>query len=186
MLTVNAVTFERIPPSPDDRTFREIVKKTIDSARTEIIVAAGELGSYGFSELRQAAHEALARGVRVRVYASAAPPDFVDELRQRGAEVYIGETRIKDHYMVVDRETLIVSEKAEVGKPTESGTREARVYKNNPAVSREIREFFENLLRSDFMKRARKESKIGAFADAVFEAFVPSYGKPAKEPRIDA
>ena len=181
------MTFERIEVSPKDKSFRKIVKWAIDSARCEIIVVAGELGSYGFPELRQATIDALARGVRVRVYATnAAPADVVTEIKRLGGEIYIGEIRVKDHYLVVDRETLVVSEKAEIGRPTDVGTRKARVYKNNPKWAQKILTFHDDLVRNDFMNRMRRESKIGAFATAVFKMFAPSYEKPIKEPEISA
>lgn len=181
------MTFERIEPSPEDKNFRKIVKWAIDSAKCEIIVVAGELGSYGFPELKQASTDALGRGVRVRVYATiAAPADVVDEIKQLGGEIYIGEIRVKDHYLMIDRETLVISEKEEIGRPTDVGTRKARVYKNNPEGAQKILTFYDDLIRSDFMNRTRRESKIGAFATTVFRMFVPSYEKPIKEPEITA
>jgi len=181
------LTFERVEASPEDKNFREVVKSAIDSAKTEITVIAGELGSYGFPELRKAALDALARGVRVRVYATtAAPADVVEEIKRLGAETYIGEIRVKNHYLIVDRETLVVSEKAEIGRPTDIGTRKARVYKNNYEETQKIQTFYNDLVRSDFMNRTGRESKIGAFATKILRTLVPSYGKAVREPEMNA
>jgi len=180
------LSFERIPPSPLDEKFRKTVKEALDSGRNEIIVIAGELGSYRFPELKQAAQRALARGVRVRVYATkAAPSEDVAEIRKLGGEIYIGKIRIKDHYLIIDRNTLIVSEKEDIGRPSKIGTRGGRLYKGKPKVAKRTVTFFDDLTRNDFMKRTREKSRIMAFADAIFSAFIPNYAKPLKEFKID-
>lgn len=179
------MTFERIEASPNDAQFRKSVKSVIDSAKREIIVVAGELGSYGFPELKEAAIAALKRGVRVRVYATiAAPVDVIDEIRKLGGEIYIGQIRVKDHYLMADRKMLVVSEKEQVGKPTEIGTRKARVY-DDPEKATEVVEFLDDLIRSDFMDKATKESRSGALVSSILRALVPSYAQPVKEPRVD-
>jgi sugar-specific transcriptional regulator TrmB len=179
------VSYERVGASPKDVEFRKVVKSVINSATREIVVVAGELGSYGFPELKEAAIAALKRGVRVRVYATtAAPVDVIDEIRKLGGEIYIGQIRVKDHYLMADRRMLIVSEKEQVGKPTEIGTRTARVY-DDPEKATEVVEFLDDLIRSDFMDKATKESRSGAFVSSILRAFVPSYAQPVKEPRRD-
>jgi tRNA A37 methylthiotransferase MiaB len=55
------VSYERIESSPQDEKFRKAVKEAIDSGINEIVVIAGELGSYGFPELKQSAVQALSR-----------------------------------------------------------------------------------------------------------------------------
>lgn len=180
------MSFERIEPSPSDEKFRKAVKKAIDSGRNEIIVIAGELGSYGFSELKQAAQQAATRGVRIKVYATgAAPADVVGEIRQAGGEFYVGKTFVKDHYLVIDRNMFIVSEKKVIGRPTKIGTRRARFYRNRPKDAKRIMKFFDDLIRHDFMQRSKEKSRIMAFADTVFEAFIPNYAKLPKEPTIN-
>jgi len=180
-----SVSFERIEPSSQDEKFRKTVKDAIDSGRNEIVVIAGELGSYGFPELKQAAVQALSRGVRVRVYATrAAPADVVNEIGELGGEIYIGKVLVKDHYLVIDRNTFIISEKEEKGQPSKIGTRRARLYKNNSKDAKRIIAFFNDLIRSDFMSRAKEKSRIMRFADLIFSAFIPNYTRPQKEPEI--
>jgi hypothetical protein len=178
------VTYERIEASPKDIEFRKVVKSVIDMATQEIVVVAGELGSFGFPELKEAAMTALRRGVRVRVYATtAAPVDVVDEIKKLGGEIYIGQIRVKDHYLMTDRLNVVVSEKEERGKPTVVGTRRAYVL-TDPQKASEIVQFFEDLVRSDFMNRAMKESRLSAAASIISGSFVPSYRKPVEEPRL--
>lgn len=180
-----SVSYERIEPSPRDEKFRKAVKEAIDSGINEIVVIAGELGSYGFPELKQSAVQALSRGVRVRVYATeAAPADVVNEIRELGGDIYIGKVRVKDHYLVIDRNTFIISEKEEVGQPSKIGTRKARLYKNNPKDAKRIIAFFNDLIRSDFISRAKEKSRIMKIVDVIFSAFIPNYMKTPAEPDV--
>jgi sugar-specific transcriptional regulator TrmB len=179
------VSYERIESSPQDEKFRKAVKEAIDSGINEIVVIAGELGSYGFPELKQSAVQALSRGVRVRVYATeAAPADVVNDIRELGGDIYIGKVRVKDHYLVIDRNTFIISEKEEVGQPSRIGTRRARLYKNNSKDARRIIAFFNDLIHYDFMSRVKEKSRAMKIADLIFNAFIPNYAKLPKEPEI--
>lgn len=178
------MSYERVGASPKDIEFRKVVKSVIESATQEIVVVAGELGSYGFPELKEAAIAALKRGVRVRVYATnAAPVDVVDEIRKLGGEIYIGQIRVKDHYLMADRLRVVVSEKEERGKPSVVGTRRAYVF-TDPRKASEIIQFFDDLVRSDFMNRAMRESRLSAAASIISGSFVPSYRRPVEEPRL--
>jgi len=183
---VKLLNFEEIEPSTSDEKFRKAVKEAIDSAKNEVVVITGELGSYRFPELKQAAQQALDRGVKIKVYATeAAPSDDVAEIIKSGGELYIGKIRANNHYLVIDKKMVIVSEKEGIEAPTKIGTRIARLYKDKPVEAKRIVTFLNDLIRRDFMERLKEKSTLMKFADAIFSAFIPDYAKLPIEPKIN-
>jgi len=137
-----------IPQDPTDEPFRRHTKDLIDSAKKEIIVIAGELGAYSFYDLRQAAEAAADRGVKIRIYASSPERDIVNRLVKHGCEVYLGKERPKDHYMLVDRTSYVISKKSEKKRhETLVGTRLGYKYLNYRTGARKIINLFNRLIK---------------------------------------
>jgi hypothetical protein len=132
----------KIPKSEEDRLFRETVLAFLRSATRHVVVISGELGSYDFPELGAAAHEAVARGVRIDVYASEPRPSIVQTLRASGAHVVVGSIRAHDHFLAVDDERVVVSLKHGKKGPTRPGSREGFTAPKNPAEARGVDEYF--------------------------------------------
>lgn len=124
-----------------DEDFRRKAAQLIDSAKDEIVVITGEISAYGFPDLKWAAERARERGVAVKVYASSPSSDISNGLVARGIEVFIG-PRVKDHYLVVDSRSYILS------KPhaLEVGERTGELHEDEPEEAGEIREKFDKLL----------------------------------------
>jgi hypothetical protein len=97
-----------IEPSPTDDVFRKYVRELIDLANREILVIAGELGSYRFPDLRWAFRRAINRGVRIRIYASNPPQEIINGLLAHGCEIYVGK-EVKRHYLIVDSKSWVYS-----------------------------------------------------------------------------
>lgn len=174
------MTLERISESDDDEQFRKAVKKAIDSAKEEIIVITGELGSYAFPELQQSVQQALARNIRAKFYANEnAPKKFITDIRKKGGEVFIGNFRSRDHYLVIDKNMFIVSEKEGLEIPTKTGTRRSIRSKDQPEDAKKITRFFEELINT------KKKTIIMKIADIIFRTFNPSQTKFPKEPKIN-
>ena len=175
---------QKIEQAPADETFRSRVKESVDAASREIMVISGELGAYEFPELKAAALRALARKVKVRLYAVRPPPDALQELRDAGAEFHLGTRYTDDHYLVIDKKTLIVSKKAKAKKgPTTVGERQGYVYKDELKKVKEVENFFAELTLVETMESKRKESVLLNFAYYIFRIFVPGFTK-VKEPKI--
>lgn len=169
--------YESIVPTPEDRQFRSIVKDLIDSAVSEIIIIAGELGSYGFPELREAVHRARERNVTVRVYATErAPVEIRDDMQKIGCDLNIGVTPVRDHYLVIDEQSYVVSRKTQVG-PTEVGTRHGGSYRRDPKAAKKIARFFDRLLVVDFITREKESDVFLRFCDEALRAYVPGYDR---------
>lgn len=143
----------------------------------------GEFGAYKFPELKQKVHEALARGVKMKVYANSPSLSDVRDIKERGGEFFIGEILAKDHYTVIDKNKVIVSEKDGVELPTKIGERHGCAYVD-PEYAKKIVAFFDDLVGISFARRMKKESILVKFADTIFRAFVFGYGR-IKEPKID-
>ena len=92
---------KKIQRSPTDENFRKYVRELIDSAQKEILIIAGELGSYRFPDLKWAMKRARKRGVKIRIYASNPPQAIVNGLLANGCEIYVGK-QVKDHYLITD------------------------------------------------------------------------------------
>jgi len=135
------MVLKKIRPDPTDEQFRSHASKLIDSARNEILIISGEIGSYRFLDLKWAAERARKRGVSIRVYASKPPQRIVNGLLARGIEVYIGPP-VRDHYLVVDGKSYIHSKP----HPPVLGKREGEVHLNQPREAKKIVSLFEELL----------------------------------------
>lgn len=108
-----------------------------------MMVISGELGAYEFPELKAAALKALARKVKVRIYAVSPPSDALQELRESGAEFHVGTRYTDDHYLVIDKETVIVSKKAkDLKRPTQIGERQGYFCKGELKKEKEVEHFF--------------------------------------------
>ncbi len=135
------MVLKKIRPDPTDEQFRSHASKLIDSARNEILIISGEIGSYRFLDLKWAAERARKRGVSIRVYASKPPQRIVNGLLARGIEVYIGPP-VRDHYLVVDGKSYIHSKP----HPPVLGKREGEVHLNQPRRAKKVVSLFEELL----------------------------------------
>ena len=143
-----------------DENFRRDAAKLIDSAKREVLVIAGEIGAYGFPDLKWAAERARKKGVSVKVYATNPPQHVVNGLLAKGIEVYRG-PRMRDHYLVVDSKSFIHS------KPHGPivGKREGEVYVNKPAAASKIVKHFEKLL-----ENAKPITKVDWKRDPLWKA----------------
>jgi len=131
----------KISPSPTDEIFRKHVKELIDTAKKEILVIAGELGSYKFPDLKWAMNRALERGVKIRIYASHPNQAIINGLLAKGCQIYIGK-EIKDHYLIVDAKSYIHSKP----HPPILGVREGEAYINEPEKTKEATDKFKQLI----------------------------------------
>jgi len=135
------MVLKKISPSPTDENFRKHVKELIDSAQKEILVIAGELGSYRFPDLKWAMNRALKRGVKIRIYASRPNQTIINGLLARGCQIYVGE-EIKDHYLIADAKSFIHSKP----HPPILGVREGEAYINEPEETRKTIDKFKQLI----------------------------------------
>jgi sugar-specific transcriptional regulator TrmB len=135
------MVIKKISPSPTDEIFRKHVKELINSAQKEILVIAGELGSYKFPDLKWAMDRALKRGVKIRIYASNPKQATINGLLARGCEIYLGK-EIEDHYLIVDAESFIHSKP----HPPILGAREGKAYINEPQRTQKIIDKFKQLI----------------------------------------
>lgn len=171
-----------IGKSPNDKDFRRVVNEAISSAQREIDVIAGELGSYLFPELKDAAIKAIRRGVHVRIYATyAVPPEIYDEIRDAGGEIYLGQKQVKDHFLRIDERTCIISKKEQLGEPTKIGEREAIVCENDPSDARRIKRLTSELVFLSFMEKDKEQSILSKVANTIFQLFIPGYGEISVE-----
>jgi hypothetical protein len=138
------MSYVKIERSEEDKKFREIVKKLLDSAKFEIVIIAGELSSLYFPELWDSLKKAIERGVKVKIYAVEPPSNILRILKSIGCELKIGSKRPKDHFLVIDRKSCVISEKADVEIPT-IGSRHGKYYPDNPSEAMRIIELFEKL-----------------------------------------
>lgn len=163
--------------SANDDDFRQIVKAEIGSAKTEIVVIAGELGSYLFPELREAAIQAVNRGVHVKIYATHTVPSSVyEEISKIGGEIYLGERQVRDHYLVIDGQDCIISKKEDQGVPTKIGERLAIVYENDPSKSKKAKRLFNELVFLSFLEADKDRSLLSRVTYAVFQLLNPRFG----------
>ncbi|MFY9300332.1 MAG: hypothetical protein WAO91_04000 [Candidatus Nitrosotenuis sp.] len=115
---------KRIEQSLFDEKFRETCVKILDSARHEIYIIAGELGSLKFYDMREATEHAARRGVKVHVYATNRTPDtFRNYCVSRGYELFIGTVGLPTHYLLVDRENMVISMNKKPNEATKVGER---------------------------------------------------------------
>ena len=135
------MVLKKIRPSPTDEIFRKHVKELIDSAQKEILVIAGELGSYRFPDLKWAMRRALNRGVKIRIYATHPTQAVVNGLVGRGCEIFVGE-KIKDHYLIVDNKSWVRSKP----HPPILGVREGEAHINESQKANKLVAQFNHLI----------------------------------------
>jgi len=144
------MVIKKIERSPTDEVFRRYARELIDSAEREILVIAGELGSYQFPDLKWAMRRACKRGVKIRIYASNPPQEVVNGLLAYGCEIYVGE-EVKDHYLVVDSKSWVYS------KPHRQvlGVREGEVHINELTKAKKVVALFDQLVSKAKEKKTR-------------------------------
>jgi putative NIF3 family GTP cyclohydrolase 1 type 2 len=82
------VTIIIIKKSPFDNNFRQIVADHIRNAKKTIKIVTGEISSYNYYDLRNAAEDAAERGVKIDVYATSPDRDIINRLIHNGINVY--------------------------------------------------------------------------------------------------
>lgn len=132
-----------IKQSPLDEDFRRHTSELLSSAKKNILIIAGEVGSFKFFDLRMVAKKAHERGVRIRVYANQPSIGIINKLLTYGVELYLGEKKVRDHYLVVDGNSWIHSEEH---PPDQIGLRKGYVYKNDPKGASRIIKLFNELI----------------------------------------
>jgi len=168
---------KKITPSPTDENFRKHVKELIDSAQKEILVIAGELGSYRFPDLKWAMNRVLQRGVKIRIYASHPKQATINGLLARGCEIYLGK-EVKDHYLIVDAKSYIHSKP----HPPILGTRKGEAHINEPQKTRKIINKFKQLIST-----AKQEKTIDWNQDPLWQALQnpPDWGVQTDSTRLE-
>jgi len=171
------MVIKKIKPSPTDEIFRKHVKELIDSAQKEILVIAGELGSYRFPDLKWAMSRARERGVKIRIYASHPNQAVINGLLARGCEIYIGK-EIKDHYLIVDTKSFIHSKP----HPPILGVRKGEAYINQPEKTRNAINKFKQLI-----SRAKPAKTIQWNQDPLWQALQnpPDWGVQTDSSRLE-
>lgn len=132
-----------IKQSPLDEDFRRHTFELLSSAKKDIIIIAGEVGSFRFLDLRMAAKKAHERGVRIRIYANQPSVGIMNKLLKYGVELYLGGKKVSDHYLVVDGNSWIHSKEHPPGK---IGLRKGYVYKNDPEGASKVIKLFKELI----------------------------------------
>lgn len=154
------MVLKKIKPHPADENFRNYARELIDSARGEILIITGEIGSYRFPDLKWAAERARERGVSVKVYASKPAQHIVNGLLELGIEVFKG-APVKDHYLIVDSKSYIHS------KPhlPVLGKREGEAHLNEPESTSKIVKRFNELT-----KHAKRLTRVDWTKDPLWKA----------------
>jgi hypothetical protein len=117
-----------IKRSPFDNEFRRIVTEHIRTANKNIKIVTGEISSYNYFDLRNAAEDAAERGIKIDVYATSPDRDIINRLVHNGINVYVGEQIPQNHFMVIDNKKVIISFKRRDRKiPTPMGDRTGRL-----------------------------------------------------------
>lgn len=172
------MVIKKIIKTPTDEDFRRHVKDLIDSAKNEIFVIAGEVGSYRSIDLKMAATKASARGVKIHVYANRPTQEVLNGLLARGCEVFVGEETPKDHYLVVDSNSWILSK----GRlPREKGARRGEVHIGEPKGAKKAIDYFRRLA-----SKGEKKTKIDWRKDPLKVALAnpPDWGTATDSSRI--
>ena len=124
--------------SPLDEEFRRVVADFLNSARKEVVIVAGELGSLRYSELELALGRAVKRRVAIKVCLARPHPGILNKLILCGCEVFCGEKLPKRHFMVVDRRSWTGLEEH---PPSSVGTRCGKAYIDDPdGASKKLQE----------------------------------------------
>ena len=171
------MVIEKFEESPTDEVFRKYVRDLIDSAKEEIFVIAGEVGSYRFLDLKLAAERASERGVKIHVYATHPPQEIVNGLLVRGCEVYVGE-EVEDHYIVADSNSWILSKSHPPGK---IGTRRGEVHWDEIESAKKVINNFYRLA-----SRGQKKTRIEWDKDPLWVALEspPDWGVETDSSRL--
>lgn len=126
-----------------DEDFRRNVLELVNSARKEILVITGEFESYRFIDLRLGVERARDRGVKVKVYAKRPSPGVLNKLLMHGCEVYVGRELPKDHYLVMDQKSWMLSEEH---PPRRIGVRRGIVHEGDPDGAKKVVKLFRELV----------------------------------------
>lgn len=143
-----------------DEDFRRNAAKLIDSAKKEILVITGEIGSYNFPDLKWAAERARKRGVTIKVYASKPPQRIINGLLARGVELYRG-PKVRDHYLVVDSQSYMHS----TPHAPRVGERAGKAHERDPKGAARIAKKFHN-----FLENAKPIKKVDWKQDPLWKA----------------
>jgi len=101
---------KRFGKSHLDIQFRRIVAGKLASAKNEVIIVTGESSAFtNYLDLQLAVREAAMRGVKFRVYSNIFLPDVARKLKKWGGELYTGAERLRDHFMIIDGNEVVVS-----------------------------------------------------------------------------
>ncbi len=157
------VTKIPIKQHPSDLYFRIATTDLINLARKEIHVVTGEFSILYFSDIREAFREAIQnRDISVQAYLGKCDVDTTNLAIVNNMTVYRGKKMPKngDHYLIVDRKHVIVSEKH---KPYAVGQRHGYMIPDNEEFASEKLSDFDSLVDElpattkpiDFDKRAR-------------------------------
>jgi hypothetical protein len=150
------VTIIIIKQSPFDNNFRQIVADHIRNAKKTIKIVTGEISSYNYYDLRNAAEDAAERGVKVDVYATSPDRDIINRLIHNGINVFTGEEIPKEHFMIIDNKKVIISYKERDLKiPTPMGDRKGKL----TDTLKEVKKYL--LVFEKLKKEAIKESMSG-------------------------
>lgn len=169
---------KEIEPSPTDDVFRKHARDLMDSAEDEILVIAGELGSYRFPDLRWAFIRARKRGVKIRVYATSPPQRIVNGLLARGCEIYVGK-EVKRHYLIVDSKSWVYSRPH---PPGVLGVRQGKAHLNEPEDAKKKVDYFNRLI-----SRAEQKTEIQWDKDPLWIALQnpPDWGVETDSSRLE-
>jgi len=168
---------KKINSSPTDEDFRKHVKQLIDSAQEEILVIAGELGSYKFPDLKWAMRRALSRGVKIKIYATHPSQAIINGLLARGCEIHIGK-EIKDHYLITDRKSWVHSKP----HPPILGVRKGEAHINEPQKAKKLIAQFNKLT-----LKAKTQKTIQWNQDPLWQALKnpPDWGVTTDSSRLE-
>jgi len=101
---------KRFGKSHLDIEFRRIVAAELASAKKEVMVVTGEFSAFtNYMDLQSAVHETAMRGVKFRIYSNSFLPGIARKLRRWGGELYTGAERVRDHFMIIDGNEVVVS-----------------------------------------------------------------------------
>lgn len=168
---------KRIGPSPTDELFRKQVRKLIDSAQKEILVIAGELGSYRFPDLKWAMKRALERGVKIRIYASHPNQAAINGLVTRGCQIYIGK-KIQNHYLITDAKSWVHSKP----HPPILGVRQGEAHINEPQKAKKLVSEFNRLT-----SKAQRNKTVEWAQDPLWKALEnpPDWGVETNSSKLE-
>lgn len=161
---------EKIPikKSLGDEEFRKFCGEMLDSARKNVYIIAGELGSLTFPDLQMATYKASKRpGVKVKMYATEFTPITSRNYAVAcGYELFIGKKGLKKHYLVVDEKDFVESLDKEIGKPTIVGERCGWAHYGNRNAAKEILKQFRDLVAD---KDTKKISAVDVEAEPLYQ-----------------